>query len=857
MKIFNKLSFLILALLFISNTPEIKAQMFWNNAATFTGSNSSYVAVRHATELNITGSFTIEAWVCPTNVTSPPFQIILQKRNAGANGYTLYLSNGKVAIRTNSNTRLIGKGVISSNAWTHIAGTYDVASNLFTTYINGNFDTSVVSAAAQPVANTDSVWIGKGFNDPFAGKMDEVRIWNKANSTSEIYMNRRTSLGSRTGIYSALVMSLTFQDNDANGIAFSLTDWSGNGNSGTNRGVTAFDMSNRPLQTIQTNDCVELDGVNDYLAAVDNALISPTSQITMSAWIYPRLTGNSVLIQKGNGTGAATNYRLAILNNLLYAGINGNFNYNDVTTLKLFQWTHVAFTYNGLNGSYQFFINGVLTTSGTNIAGNITDSPDSLYIGGSIFTTDFDGYIDEVRILPDVKFAQDINRFMFKSIDLSNGPGGSYAVYNLDGYAAPSGVGTTPVLNFRNEASFANCGSSNDQPQSPMNRADNLNFADGYYLKSSNKRVPPTGTGGTATDSLIILNQSIISDINVFVALNHNQEQHLEISLIGPNGDVVMLYDQNTLVSNADHLITIFDDNADSSLVNGRYVSFSPRIKPFANLNSVFTGDSTNGLWRLVVRDVAALGGSDTGMLYSWGIQLNNMSTKPYQLDFAGLIQGFYNPSTNNMVRDTMRFYLRNTVSPFSIDDSAKAYLTINGRASLIFANTSSGVGHYLQCRHRNTIQTWNNQAIYFNPLTNEGDYDFRTSSAQAFGNNMILVDNTPVRYAFYSGDVDQDDQVDATDVLTIYNDVLGFNSGYINTDITGDNFTDASDLVISFNNSKNFVSAVTPLPMPLINPSNTEAVRENRITTDPSGSSDQSGTVRNIRKKNTSERPK
>ncbi|MEO8447781.1 MAG: proprotein convertase P-domain-containing protein, partial [bacterium] len=407
------------------------------------------------------------------------------------------------------------------------------------------------------------------------------------------------------------------------------------------------------------------------------------------------------------------------------------------------------------------------------------------------------------------------------------------------------------------QASFANCGTVNNQPQSPMNRADDLNFGEGYYLKSSNKRVPPAGTGGTTTDSLIILNQSVISDINVFVAINHNNEQELEISLIAPNGDIVKLYDQNTLVSNADHLTTIFDDNADSSLVDGRYVSFSPRIKPFANLSSVFTGDNTSGLWRLAVRDVSSGGGADTGMLYAWGIQFNNMITKPYQLDFAGLIQGFYNPSTNNMVRDTMRFYLRNTASPFSIYDSAKAYLTINGRASLIFSNATAGVGQYLQCRHRNTIQTWNNQLISFNPLTNEAEYDFRTSSSKAYGNNMILVDNTPLRYAFYSGDVDQDDQVDATDVLTIYNDVLGFSSGYINTDITGDDLVDVADLVLSSNNANDFVAAVTPLPMPLINPITTEAVRENRITTDPSVSGDQSGTVRNYRKEITFEKSK
>ena len=85
------------------------AQMFWNQGCSFAGSTSSYVAVRNSPELDITGSFTIEAWVNPVNVSSPSFQIILQKRDAGADGYTLYLSNGKVAIRTGATTRLTGQ----------------------------------------------------------------------------------------------------------------------------------------------------------------------------------------------------------------------------------------------------------------------------------------------------------------------------------------------------------------------------------------------------------------------------------------------------------------------------------------------------------------------------------------------------------------------------------------------------------------------------------------------------------------------------------------------------------------------------------------------------------------------------
>ena len=802
----------LLTLSCILSFENATAQMFWNQGCSFAGSTSSYVAVRHSSELDITGSFTIEAWVNPVNVTSPSFQIILQKRNATADGYTLYLSNGKIAIRTGSSTRLTGKQVIPNNTWSHIAGTYNSATNTFTTYVNGSLDTSAVVAAAAPTSNADSVWIGKGSNSPFEGIMDEVRIWNRNLSSAEVNNYRRTSLGSSTGTYSGLVMSLTFQDNDNSGTLFSLTDWSGNGNTGINRGVTAFDMSNRPLQTIQMNDCIELDGAQDFLTAPDAATVSPVTQLTLSAWIYMRSYANSVIIHKGAPTGGATtNYRLGIAGRKLTAGINGNFLFSSDDTIPLHKWTHIAFTYLASLGAYQYHINGQLVFQGTNAQGNITNGTDSLYIGGSLSLINFDGFIDEVRIIPDVQYTEAINQNMFKSIDLSNGGAGSYAVYNLDGYAYNNGSSTGPLLNFRGNSSFAHCGSINDQPQSPMNRADNLNFQSGFYQKAANLRIPASGSSGSITDSLKILLNESISDINVFVALNHNEEHELDIFLFDPSGNVVQLYNNNSVLTNADHLTTIFDDNADSSLNNLRYVSFSPRIRPFQNINSAFGGSTSGGYWRLSIRDIVNSGVSDTGMLYGWGIQINNRTTKPYLLNANAFIEGFYNPSTNLTVRDTIRFYLRNTELPYVKVDSSRVRVTNTGFGQFTFPNASSGAAYYLHLKHRNSIETWSGIPVYFDPLTFETEYSFLNPSATAYGSNMTKIDNVPPTFGLWGGDVDQDGIVDASDVSIVDNDAFVGLGGYVRADVTGDNFVDAQDQSLVDNNSAVSVTRIVP----------------------------------------------
>ncbi len=89
--------------------------------------------------------------------------------------------------------------------------------------------------------------------------------------------------------------------------------------------------------------------------------------------------------------------------------------------------------------------------------------------------------------------------------------------------------------------------------------------------------------------------------------------------------------------------------------------------------------------------------------------------------------------------------------------------------------------------------------------------YDFTAAANKAYGNNQIQVDNSPFKFAIYSGDVNQDGNVDAVDVSLADNDVFNFVTGYVNTDVTGNNIVDAADLGIIDNNAFNFVSKARP----------------------------------------------
>ncbi len=771
---------------------KTSAQMFWKQACSFAGTNTSYITVRNSATLDITGSFTIELWLNPLNATSPQFQSILQKRQgSNASGYTLYLSNGKIAIRTNSTTRLVGKTVLQNNVWTHVAGTYNSSTNIFRIYINGAQDTAATIAGAAPSSSTDSVFIGKGFNGPFAGKMDEVRIWNKELSTPESNTFRRISLGTNSGPYNGLVMSMTFQDDDNNGNAFILSDWTGNGNSGNNKGATAVDETNEPDQRTSLNECVNLDGSGAYLSGPDNSFVSPASELTLEAWIFRRSTSSGTIIHKGSANGSITDYRLEISGSALHAYINGNsLGSSSFNGVPINQWVHVAFTF---DGGYTYYLNGNFIYGSGDTTSSIHNGSDSLYIGGTPNLSCFDGYIDEVRIINHRLSATEIKNLMYESIDISNQyPSYQNVVYNLDGYTtANTGIG--PRLYFRGGAKFSYNASSNNVPVSPLCRESDLNFSKSFYLKTSLSKIPETGSSGYMIDDTIdIAANETVTDVNLFVALDHTNENNLTITLFNPSGQQSTVYSGQTLLGSGDYVVTVFDDQADSSLLSGRYISFGTDIKPANNMNT-FSGHGTAGKWKLRIFDAAA---GDTGRLYSWGLQFNNETKRKSVLTLTALMQGFYNPSTNLLTSDFMKVFLRGDNPPYAIADSAIAFLNASGLGKFTFANALDENDYYLVLRHRNSIETWSNShSNSFSPFTSQLTVDFTGSAGVAFGNNLKQVDTSPVRYALYSGDVNQSGSIDALDISLTDNDVFNFVSGYVNTDVNGDNVVDAADL--------------------------------------------------------------
>ena len=158
----------------------------FGNALSFDGVND-WVTVADAPSLDLTTGMTLEAWVFPT--TSNGVRDIIIKEGSGVDVYNLYARNG--AGRPESNVFIGGTNraaqgtVLATDVWTHVAGTYDGATVRL--FINGvqAASTAIVGAIS---TSTGPLRIGgnKLWGEFFQGRIDEIRIYNRALTQTEI-----------------------------------------------------------------------------------------------------------------------------------------------------------------------------------------------------------------------------------------------------------------------------------------------------------------------------------------------------------------------------------------------------------------------------------------------------------------------------------------------------------------------------------------------------------------------------------------------------------------------------------------------------------------------------------------------
>ena len=209
----------------------------------------NYVEVAQADSLDMTGAYTIEAWVNVTDVPENIYRPILFRGATDANDIEVYVqavSNDLIVVHNRGNggtLDYVGFDDPPIGQWFHLAVTFDGTD--VHAYYGGTAATvsKETTAMTAPLDTDKAWWIGKvdhtafgtldGGNDInlFKGLIDEVRIWNVALSQSQLGditpPEVNITAPADGGCYRTDTLpALAYEVVEANPYTVEVTDWS-------------------------------------------------------------------------------------------------------------------------------------------------------------------------------------------------------------------------------------------------------------------------------------------------------------------------------------------------------------------------------------------------------------------------------------------------------------------------------------------------------------------------------------------------------------------------------------------------------------------------------------------------------
>lgn len=380
----------------------------------FEASNSERLT-RGAQTWGVSNAWTWSFWYKPESFTGNP-RIIFMGPDGGANNIVIGITTGgKLFINlfnssgTGFKEYANGSSTMSTGSWYHIVATWD-GTNLLG-YVNNSSQTFTknVDNAGTMTDSSRGLVIGStaAGTAPTDGVLDEIAIWSRALSTTEItqlyngglaypypldtpltsgaisYWNMNESSGSRAD----LISSNTLTDNNTVGSAVGII---GNG--------ADFERSSSESLSIADGSQTGLDFTG--------------GTFSFSTWLKiedaPTSGQEFGIIDKEITSGSGRQYRFSYQNNggtprlLTGVGISGGTNMGFFTanqTLSGASFSHVVWTYSKVSNISKIYVNGSLLSSGTLDATGALDNAAGTFRIGAKFDTPadfFDGIIDEV-----------------------------------------------------------------------------------------------------------------------------------------------------------------------------------------------------------------------------------------------------------------------------------------------------------------------------------------------------------------------------------------------------------------------------------------------------------------------------
>jgi hypothetical protein len=360
--------------------------------------------------MNGGSTITIEAWINTKNINQT-WQAIAGKQIPYKGVYSIIIEGNskKVAFYLNLGgtwlSRVNSITELEQDKWYHVAATYNGSTAKM--YIDGKLDNSATCSGTISDDQSVSFYIGKNNSVCFNGNLDEIRVWNVARSEAEIKTNMYKEIGTHTNLKAYYKMS--------NGTGTSLTDNSGNSNTGT---LTSGPVWKASGCFAGSRQALDFDGLNDYVNIPANSEYN-TNMFTVEFWVKANSSQAGDyrgIVDKGRYTGSGQSsqdwYFLTFAGNgVIILGLPG---VGEVWFGTDGNWHHIAGTYDGT--TLRGYLDGVLDNdlpTGTRL------SPSANGItAGRAQSNDyyFNGQIDEIKLWNTARTATDIREGMFKTI---------------------------------------------------------------------------------------------------------------------------------------------------------------------------------------------------------------------------------------------------------------------------------------------------------------------------------------------------------------------------------------------------------------------------------------------------------
>ncbi len=396
-----------------------------------------------------TNAYTISAWAKTDQETGAVFSRGIT--GSGKNLETVYMSGSSGDMRcvvANGTERMsvlsVGDATIDDGIWHHYVCTFN--GTLLTMYYEGLLvitDSDPDFGTINDLAGRRETGIGGDMDRQgtyWNGTIDKVEIWNKSLSVEDVanlYADGRKATTQRNSTnmlgqflfddtsqipavdstdqlngtflddanYSYDVVGLVGYwpfDGDVNDtVGFTAYDWTGNNNDGT---AVADAVTNSTDCRSNFGDCLQLDGVGDYINLGDDSSLDITEDLTISVWVRPSDIASAYkqIVKKGS---TDVSYDLRHFSRTVQWGFEDTGGtlrqLSEANAVNINTWTHLVGTrsYNGTHSEIILYIDGVNENSGIFATKARSSSVQhNAYIGRTEFGFYLNGSMDEVMI---------------------------------------------------------------------------------------------------------------------------------------------------------------------------------------------------------------------------------------------------------------------------------------------------------------------------------------------------------------------------------------------------------------------------------------------------------------------------